>query len=247
VAATTRGTGELIAAARAAGARRVLLGVGGSATTDGGLGALEAIEAAGGLDGVEVLVACDVQTLFIDAAAVFGPQKGATADQVAILQARLEALAVRYRDRFGIDVTGLPGAGAAGGLGGGLAALGARLVPGFEVVAEAVSLATRIGRADLVVTGEGQLDASSWSGKVVGGVVALARQAHVPVLVVVGAVGPGGPRPGLEVETLTARFGPDRAMAEVTTCVGQAVGEALAGRSGRAPAGVAVDNEVSDH
>jgi glycerate kinase len=87
-----------------------------------------------------------------------------------------------------------------------------------------------------VVTGEGQLDASSWSGKVVGGVVAVARRAEVPVLVVVGVLGPGGPRPGLDVEALTDRFGTDRAMADVTACVGQAVREALIGRPGPGPA-----------
>ena len=96
VAATTRGTGELIVAAIGAGARRILVGVGGSATTDGGLGAVEAIDAAGGLQGVDVVVACDVQTLFVDAAEIFGPQKGATPDQVVVLRRRLEALAHRY-------------------------------------------------------------------------------------------------------------------------------------------------------
>ncbi len=227
VAATSRGTGELIVAAVGAGARTVLVGVGGSATTDGGLGALEAIETAGGLGGAEVVVACDVETLFVDAAVVFGPQKGASSDQVQVLRARLEDLAQRYRARDGIDVAALPGSGAAGGLGGGLAVLGARLVPGFAVVADAVGLEARLARADLVVTGEGRLDASSWSGKVVGGVRRLADRAGIPVLVVAGTVGPGGAVDGLMVVDLTARFGSDRALADPAGCVAEAVGEAL--------------------
>jgi glycerate kinase len=230
VAATTRGTGELIVAAAAAGARRVLIGVGGSATTDGGLGAVEAIEEAGGLAGVEIVVACDVQTLFVDAARLFGPQKGASPAEVATLQRRLETLAGRYRARFGIDVTALTGAGAAGGLGGGLAALGARLVPGFDVVAEALALERRLAAADLVVTGEGRLDASSWSGKVVSGVCALGRRTGTAVLVVAGTVGPGGAVPGLEVVDLTARYGEARALADPAAWVAESVRELLVGR-----------------
>src|SRR5262249_12941544 len=129
VGATTRGTGELIAAALVAGAREVIVAVGGAATTDGGLGAGEAL--GGGPFGVPVRVACDVQTRFVDAASVFAPQKGATPAQVELLSRRLEGLAGRY----GPDVARLPGSGAAGGLAGGLAFLGAELVPGFELVA----------------------------------------------------------------------------------------------------------------
>jgi len=236
--ATTRGTGELIAAAAAAGARRVLVGVGGSATTDGGRGALEAIDAAGGIGGVEVVVACDVGTGFIDAAEQFGPQKGATAAQVVELRDRLAAFAVQLREDYGVDVTTLPGAGAAGGLAGGLAALGARLVPGFGVVAESVGLFDRIARVDLVVTGEGRLDASSWSGKVVGEVVGAARHAGVPVLVVAGGVGPGGiegiaaaagdaPHVRVEVCSLSDRFGEARARRDPVGCVEAVVASAL--------------------
>jgi glycerate kinase len=226
VAATTRGTGELIAAAVAAGARRVLMGVGGSATTDGGLGAVEAIDEAGGLDAVEVIVACDVETLFVDAAEIFGPQKGASPAQIVVLRRRLEELAGRYRAR-GTDVAGLAGSGAAGGLGGGLALLGATLVPGFDVVAGAVGLKDRLSAADLVVTGEGRLDASSWSGKVVGGVRGLARRAGIPVLVVAGTVGPGGTVRGLEVVDLSGRYGEKRSLADPAGCVADAVREAL--------------------
>jgi glycerate kinase len=226
VAATTRGTGELVMAAVAAGARRVLMGVGGSATTDGGLGAVEAVDEAGGFDGVEVLVACDVQTLFVDAAEIFGPQKGASPEQIVVLRRRLEELAERYRDR-GTDVAGLAGSGAAGGLAGGLALLGATLVPGFDLVAEAVDLGPRLGRADLVVTGEGCVDASSWSGKVVGGVRGLARRAGIPILVVAGSVGPGGTVRGLEVVDLSGRYGEKRSLADPAGCVTDAVVEAL--------------------
>jgi glycerate kinase len=234
--ATTRGTGELLLAAAAAGAARVLVGVGGSATTDGGRGALEAIEQAGGLGAVEVVVACDVDTRFVAAAEVFGPQKGATPAQVVELTDRLVVMAGDLRARYGVDVTTLPGGGAAGGLAGGLAALGARLVPGFGVVAQAVGFSDRLGRADVVVTGEGRLDASSWSGKVVGEVVRAARDAGVPVLVVPGAVGPGGTGPdadgsgsvpGVQVRSLTDRFGEARALGDPTGCVEELVGVAL--------------------
>jgi glycerate kinase len=235
--ATTRGTGELVAAAAHAGARRVLLGVGGSATTDGGRGALEALEAAGGLGGTEVVVACDVETRFVAAAEQFGPQKGATPSQVVELGARLAAFARELWDRTGVDVTELPGAGAAGGLAGGLATLGARLVPGFGLVAEAVGLADRAAAADLVITGEGRLDSTSWSGKVVGGVVGLAGRTGVPVLVVAGTVGPGGVEGAgeaeLEVHSLTDRFGVERALADTTACVEEIVRVALG--DGRSP------------
>src|SRR5205807_3040674 len=134
--ATTYGTGQLVAFAVDSGARRVLVGVGGSATTDGGLGAVTALEPHRRLRGREVVVACDVTTTFVDAAEVFAPQKGATPAQVALLKRRLERLAQVYVRDYGVDVRDIPGSGAAGGLAGGLAALGARLLPGFDVVAE---------------------------------------------------------------------------------------------------------------
>ncbi|MCZ7528129.1 MAG: glycerate kinase [Acidimicrobiia bacterium] len=151
--ATTRGTGELIAAAARSGARRIVVGVGGSATTDGGLGAIEVL--GWSLAGLDVTVACDVTTRFGDAAAVYGPQKGATAAQVSLLTRRLQRLADEYVDRLGRDVRDLEGGGAAGGLAGGLAAIGATLEPGFEVVARAADLESALEGADLVVTGEG--------------------------------------------------------------------------------------------
>jgi glycerate kinase len=229
--ATTRGTGELIVAAVHAGARRVLLGVGGSATTDGGRGALDAIADAGGLHGAALVVACDVDISFVDAAGRFAPQKGADPTQVLVLYDRLVALAASYRDAFGVDVASLRGAGAAGGLAGGLATIGARLVPGIEVVADALGLAERMAGVDVVVTGEGRLDATSWSGKVVGGVVRTAASARVPVLVVAGSAEGGDTAavgPSVQVVDLSDRFGRDRALADPTACVAEAVAMALA-------------------
>jgi glycerate kinase len=232
MAATTYGTGELIASALESGAKRVIVAVGGSATTDGGLGAITAL---GGrkLRGASVIVACDVTTTFVDAAEVFAPQKGATAAQVALLRRRLERLAEVYLEDHGVDVRDIEGSGAAGGLGGGLAALGARLVPGFDVVGDAVELEERIAGADLVVTGEGFLDGQSFDGKTVGGVVELAAAAGVPVLLVCGDVYrdelPPDPFGGADVEvvSLVERFGADRAMAATASCVEEVVAARL--------------------
>ena len=184
--ATTTGVGELILQAVAAGARRIIVGLGGSATTDGGLGAVRAIGSPARLAGVELLIACDVETRFTDAAPVFAPQKGASPAQVDLLRNRLERLVQVYRDEFGVDVADLPGAGAAGGLAGGLAALGGRIVGGFDLVADEVGLHDAIEGADLVITGEGHLDAQSFDGKVVGGVAAIAAEHGVPVVVICG-------------------------------------------------------------
>ena len=191
VAATTAGTGELIVQAIERGARRIIVGVGGSATTDGGLGALEAMHPLQRLREIDIEVACDVRTRFVDAAEVFGPQKGATPAQVQLLTRRLERLAQVYEQERGVDVTGIERAGAAGGLAGGLASVGADLVDGFGLVADAVGLDEQIAEADLVITGEGQLDETSFDGKVVGGVLALAREVDVPVVAVVGRVAAG--------------------------------------------------------
>jgi glycerate kinase len=185
--ASTRGTGELIASARAQGVRHILVAVGGSATTDGGLAAVETL--GWSLKGLDVTVACDVETPFLDAARVYGPQKGASDAQIALLTRRLEKLADQYRTRTGVDVTKLTGAGAAGGLAGGLAAIGAKLVPGFDAVAEAVGLEAELDDALFVVTGEGRVDASSLAGKVVGGVLDWCDSADVDhVAIVAGQV-----------------------------------------------------------
>jgi glycerate kinase len=226
VAATTTGTGQLIAAAVAAGARRVIVGVGGSATTDGGLGAIRALEQHARLAKVELVVACDVTTTFVDAAEDFAPQKGASPAQVALLRRRLERLAQLYDNDYGVDVRQLPGSGAAGGLAGGLAALGATLVPGFDLVAEAVGLADEIEGADLVVTGEGFLDEQSFRGKVVGGVAELSARAHVPVLAVVGEVVDqdlkelgGDGHHDLAVISLVERHGREQAIGHPVECI----------------------------
>ncbi len=181
--ASTRGTGELIAAAIRSGAREVIVGVGGSATTDGGLAALEVLGWT--LGRTKVSVACDVSTRFLDAAKVFAPQKGASEAQVALLARRLARLAEEYERRTGVDVREIPGGGAAGGLAGGLAAIGAQLEPGFDVVAGAVGLEDAFEDVELVVTGEGRLDAASFEGKVVGGVLEWAGDAGVPHCVVI--------------------------------------------------------------
>jgi glycerate kinase len=226
--ADTTGVGELIAEAVKTGIRRVLVGMGGSATTDGGLGALDVLEPHSRLKGVEIIVACDVALPFVDAAEVFAPQKGASPAQVKLLARRLTRLVQVYEDRFGVDVSKLPGAGAGGGLAGGLAAVGASLQSGFDVVAEAIELADHIDGADLVVTGEGTLDEQSFNGKAVGGVVELARELGVPVLVVAGdAV---GDHP-VAFETLVGQFGTPRAMADATSCVTELVERHLRHRS----------------
>lgn len=233
LAATTRGTGELIvAAARAVGGNgTVVVGLGGSATTDGGLGAIRAIEDAGGLGRVLLIGACDVQTTFIDAAALFGPQKGASPGQVMELEERLRSLADLYRSDFGVDVRAVSGTGAAGGLGGALVALGGRLRSGYELVADLVGLRRHLARAQLVVTGEGRLDRTSFAGKVVGGVLHDVSALGVPALVVAGRVDDGAY--GL-VDDTTARvvslvdtFGEKRAVGDTVACVESAIRESL--------------------
>ncbi len=189
LAASTSGTGQLIRAAIAAGADRVIVGVGGSATVDGGLGAIEALD--GDLRGTPVLVACDVQTTFVEAARLFGPQKGADEADILVLEDRLRALAERYRREHHVDVASLPGAGAAGGLAGGLAALGATLVPGAALVAEAAGLDEALAHADAALTGEGKLDRTSLEGKVVAHVIEHAHRVGIPVGAVAGAIEQG--------------------------------------------------------
>jgi len=133
VAASTTGVGELIDTALDLGAQKIIVCLGGSATTDGGLGAVRAIHSPARLRGVDFLVACDVDTLFTNAAKIFGAQKGAAPNQIKFLTGRLERLQQMYQQQFGVDVGAIEGSGAAGGLAGGLCALGARLVPGFEL------------------------------------------------------------------------------------------------------------------
>ena len=221
--ATTRGTGELLRDALDGGARRIILGIGGSATTDGGAGALAALgarflDAAGAalepvpealtrvarvdLDGldtrlraVDLAVACDVDNPLLGpqgAAAVYGPQKGASAADVAFLDAMLARLADAMSAATGRDLRALPGAGAAGGLGWALAsACGARLERGVALVAQVRGLAHALEGANWCFTGEGRIDAQTLHGKVVDGVASLARAARVPVIAFGGSVEAG--------------------------------------------------------
>jgi glycerate 2-kinase len=212
--ATSRGVGELIAAAAAAGASRVVVAVGGVASTDGGVGALEALPPH--LPPLEV--ACDVQARFLEAADVFAPQKGATPEQVRILRERLEKL----------DVPDVPGSGAAGGLAGGLAAFGGRLVSGFDLVAGRLGLDEQLRHVDLVVTGEGRLDETSFTGKVVGRVLARAAAAGVEALVVAGDV---AAESRLRAVSLVERCGHHRAFTDAAQCLAGVVAEIVAARA----------------
>jgi glycerate kinase len=221
--ASTVGVGDLIRAALDAGARRLLIGIGGSATNDGGAGMAQALGArlldaagneiaAGGaplrclaridVDGldprlreVDVLVASDVRNPLCGpegASAVFGPQKGADVRAVVELDEALGNYAGRIAADLGVEVADRPGAGAAGGLGAGLMAfLGARVEPGFPLVAAALGLRERIAEADLVLTGEGRLDAQTSYGKAVAGVATLAQEAGVPVVALCGGLESG--------------------------------------------------------
>ena len=181
-AASSRGTGELIVAAVQAGAREVIVAAGGSATTDGGLGALAVLEEAG----VEprLVVASDVRTEWQDAARMFGPQKGADAATVKRLERRLDELA----DAAPRDPRGVPMTGCAGGLGGGLwAHRGAKLVSGAALVLEAVGFDAAMRDARFVITGEGRMDSGTLAGKAAGEVATRCRQGGVGCHAVTGA------------------------------------------------------------
>ncbi|HSP60629.1 MAG TPA: glycerate kinase [Ornithinimicrobium sp.] len=240
--ATSRGTGELVAQAVRAGARTVVVGLGGSATTDGGRDAVAAVLE--GLDGrtplglgVDLVAACDVTTVLTDAARVFGPQKGATPEQVEELTRRLERVQAHYLVVFGerlaaagVHLPTMPGGGAAGGLGAGLVALGGRLAPGFDVVAEHVGLDAALDGADAVLTGEGALDEQSFRGKVVGGVTAAAERHGIPVVVLVGTVRPGTPVAQVgrvSAVDLSARFGAHASWNRTAECLARATREQL--------------------
>jgi glycerate 2-kinase len=180
--ASTAGTGELIRAALAVGAREVLVAVGGSATVDGGAGALEALTR--GRPDVRLTVLCDVTTPWERCAAVYGPQKGADPPMVTRLERRLDALA----DKLPRDPRGIPMTGAAGGLSGALwAAHDARLTSGAVHVLDVVDFDARLKRADAVICGEGRIDAQSAEGKIVGEIARRAVHAGVPVHALVGS------------------------------------------------------------
>jgi len=181
-AASTRGTGELIAAAVEAGASRVIVTVGGSATTDGGAGAVEAVKEAG-IDSIQMDVVCDVRVPFERAPSMFGPQKGADPAMVERLERRLDELAAS----FPRDPRGVPMTGAAGGLSGGLwAALGAEVIPGAPYVLDAIGFDALMRGSAFVVTGEGSLDEQTLEGKIVGEVATRCRQGGVTCHALVG-------------------------------------------------------------
>ena len=221
VAASTTGTGELIDAALDLGAKRIIVCLGGSATTDGGLGAVRAIQTPARLKGVEFVVACDVTTAFTDAAKVFGPQKGASPAQVQLLTTRLERLVQMYKETHGVDVSLLPGAGAAGGLAGGLAALGAKLVPGFDLVAQEVLLDELLIEVDFIITGEGYMDNESFSGKVVGSMAELAAEKRIQISAICGDIHQEV-QGRLNALSLVELFGRENAMQQPLHCIEQA-------------------------
>jgi glycerate 2-kinase len=221
--ATTRGTGELLLAALEAGARRVIVGIGGSATNDGGAGLGQALgyqllDSGGGeigpgggelgrlaridtsgrraeLDLVEIAVACDVTNPLCGpqgASAVYGPQKGATPAMILELDRNLAHFAAIVERDLGVSIRDLPGAGAAGGLGGGLIAFGGgRLQGGVDLLIDTVNLRERLRGAELCLTGEGALDAQSAYGKTAVGVARLAHSLGCPTIALAGAIGPG--------------------------------------------------------
>jgi glycerate 2-kinase len=181
---TTYGTGQLIRAAVEAGAHEIMVAVGGSATVDGGRGALEAVADGGGTGDARIVVLCDVQTTWEDCPRVFGPQKGADEEMVGRLEQRLDQLAAELpRDPRGVPMTG-----AAGGLSGGLwAGLGAELQPGAPYVLDAVRFDDRLRRVDAAIAGEGQIDEQSVLGKIVGEIGDRAGRAGVPLYAIVGS------------------------------------------------------------
>ncbi len=217
-ATTTYGVGELILDAARRGAKQIIVGLGGSATNDGGCGAAAAVGVkffdasgesfvpvggtlekiaridAGGMDGalggVEITAMCDIDNPLCGArgaAAVFGPQKGADEDMVARLDTGLGHLAEVIRRDLGVSVSELPGAGAAGGMGAGMAAFfGAALRPGIDTVLDTVGFDGAIAGADAVITGEGKLDSQSLGGKVVIGVARRAAKQGARVIALVG-------------------------------------------------------------
>jgi glycerate kinase len=212
IGASTQGTGELLRAVLDDGARGITLGIGGSATTDGGGGILRALGASiddGRVDlarldprlaEVDLRIACDVSNPLLGAsgaAATYGPQKGATPEDVERLDRDLSAFADALEAATGRQERDTPGAGAAGGTGFGLLCLRERfrsleLVPGVEVVMDAADLEGKLARADLVITGEGRIDAQTAFGKTALGVAGAARAAGVPCIAVGGGVTPEG-------------------------------------------------------
>jgi glycerate 2-kinase len=196
MAADSSGVGQLIAEALRAGAAQIVVGLGGSACTDGGKGMITEL---GGLDAarrqladVELIAASDTEYPLLGpwgAARVFGPQKGADPPTVVALEARLTGWAAEMDAAVGRAVSAEPGAGAAGGIGAGLLALGGRCESGAEIIAEHTHLDDELETADMIVTGEGRFDEQSLHGKVVGFLAEAARPLGIPVIVLAGQVG----------------------------------------------------------
>ncbi|MFE4228021.1 glycerate kinase [Arthrobacter sp. NPDC056886] len=187
--ASTYGTGVLIAEAAGHGARRIVVAAGGSATTDGGVGAIAAIEERGGLRGAELVILSDVTTRFSGAARVFGPQKGAGPAAVELLTRRLELLAAEFARDYGRDPRLVDRTGAAGGFSGGMwARYGASLVSGADYVLDLLGFDALLAASRAVVVGEGRLDSQTGQGKIIAAI--LARAGAKPVYAVVGSVDP---------------------------------------------------------
>lgn len=196
LAAHSRGVGQLVDAALAAGAERIVVGLGGSACTDGGRGMVDEL---GGLAvgrrrlaDVELTAACDVEYPLLGpwgAARVFGPQKGADAATVAVLESRLAAWATELDAAAGWEVSAASGAGAAGGIGAALLALGGVVESGAQIVARHTDLEAALAAADVLITGEGRFDEQSLHGKVVGSLASAARARELPLLVLAGQIG----------------------------------------------------------
>ncbi|MGV9710249.1 glycerate kinase family protein [Gordonia sp. NPDC003424] len=193
--ADTTGVGEVIAAALDAGVGSIVVGLGGSATSDGGRGMIDALggpdAAARLLSGIDIVAASDVENPLLGplgAVAVFGPQKGADADALGRLEERMTQWSRVLGRLAGRDISGEPGAGAAGGLGAALLALGGRRVSGATVVADATDRDAALAASDLVITGEGKFDSQTLRGKVVSALNATAQQAGIPTVVFAGQV-----------------------------------------------------------
>jgi glycerate kinase len=188
VSASTYGTGMMVAAAIGLGAKHVIVAAGGSATTDGGAGAVQAIRDHGDLRGTRITVLSDVTTTFLDAPRVFGPQKGADPASVILLEERLNRLALQYPR----NPAGVPRTGAAGGLAGGLwANFGADLMSGADAVLDAVHFDEHLESAAAVVVGEGRLDFQTGEGKIISAILARVQSTDrpIPLLAIVGSIG----------------------------------------------------------
>ena len=189
---STKGLGELIMAAIDKGCRKFLIGLGGTATNDGGMGMIRAEGFLEKTKGMKFTVACDVDTPYIGehgASRVFGPQKGASEQDVEILEERLGGYALTILKETGVDVRDMAGAGAAGGLGGAFRAyLGAELKRGVDLVLDQIDFDSKIRGADLVITGEGCSDYQTLKGKTASGVLERAKRQGIPVALVSGAV-----------------------------------------------------------